>query len=676
MNKEIHNPSKARSKLVLQLDEVVRRLLDITASLLGLILLAPFFLLIGIAIKRSSPGPVFYWGERAGKNNKPFKILKFRTMYERKESFDGPKVTAEDDPRVTPLGRILRQTKINELPQLWNVLRGDMSLVGPRPEDPAIVASWPEEVRKEILSVRPGITSPASIVYRNEEDMLQSSSLMDTYVWEILPSKLRLDQIYVRNRSFLTDLDVVFWTLIALIPRLKTFSVPEHLLYWGPLARFTYGYLGWFFVDFLVSFFAVATAGVLRRLTTPFDLGLPVAVAIALVIALLFSLINTVAGINRTNWSTARSQEAFDLAVSTGVVTTLVLVANLVFPTGTRFPISVIIISGILSYFGFVIVRYRMRLIDAFANRWINLRGDKMSSLGEKVLIVGAGEVARFANWLLTNENLAQAFTVVGMVDDNPRKVGTTVDGVTVIGTTSAIPELVKKHDVGLILFAIADINPTDQDRILSICQTTGARITPVPDILDSLKAQFPKSETEREVHFNKVLHNATIDRLTGAYNRQQFMRLASVELNRSQRYGHPLSLVALFIDYERPKRVKYAQSVAVSRVMQASARHCLENIRGIDLLGRYSDDLLLILLPETDHAAAALVARRIQQKITAQVVETPLGPVQIRVESNLATTRKDTNMTLEQLINKAIEPLETVKPAAGAVPVRETHLK
>ncbi len=210
-----------RNKFLVQIDNFIRRALDIILSLIGMVVLSPLFITTAIIIKRTSSGPVFYWGPRAGKDGKTFMIMKFRTMYERKESYQGPKVTAENDPRITPLGRFLRQTKLNELPQLWNVVKGDMSLVGPRPEDPTIVKEWPEEVRKEILSVRPGITSPASVVYRNEEDLLRSSNLMDTYLWDILPTKLRLDQIYVRNRSVLSDMDVVFWTSIALIPRLK-----------------------------------------------------------------------------------------------------------------------------------------------------------------------------------------------------------------------------------------------------------------------------------------------------------------------------------------------------------------------------------------------------------------------------------------------------------------------
>ena len=319
-------------------DSAFRRLLDISISLIGLIVLSPFFLLIAIAIKRSSPGPVFYWGTRAGKNAKPFKILKFRTMYERKESYEGPKVTAEDDERITPFGRILRQTKVNELPQLWNVFFGDMSLVGPRPEDPALAEKWPEAVRREVLSVRPGITSPASVVYRNEEDLLHSSNFMDTYLWDILPSKLRLDQLYVRNRSVLTDLDVIFWTFVALIPNLKGISVPEHLLYWGPFSRFTSRYLGWFFIDFAISFLAVASAGTLRRISDPLNLGFEVSVFIALAIAFLFSLINTLTGLNSISWSRARPQDALDLAFSSGIVTVLILVANIGFFTRKPFP--------------------------------------------------------------------------------------------------------------------------------------------------------------------------------------------------------------------------------------------------------------------------------------------------------------------------------------------------
>lgn len=213
-------------------------------------MLAPIFGLLAIAIKRDSTGPVFYRGPRLGMGGKPFGILKFRTMREEAASYQGPRVTAEGDPRITPLGKWLRDTKFNELPQLWNVFVGEMSLVGPRPEDPELAEGWPREVRAEVLSVRPGITSPASVLFRDEEKMLSGQLLMETYLGDITPSKLRLDQLYVRHRSFLLDLDVLLWTfLVVLVPSLRDKKPPEEYLFWGPISRLGRKYVNWFIMD-------------------------------------------------------------------------------------------------------------------------------------------------------------------------------------------------------------------------------------------------------------------------------------------------------------------------------------------------------------------------------------------------------------------------------------------
>ena len=149
--------------------EFGKRFFDILVSAMGLIVLWPVFALVALYIKRSGPGPVFYRGRRDGLGGTNFKILKFSTMVDIPDDEDGPRITAKNDPRITPFGRWLRDTKLNEIPQLWNVLRGEMSLVGPRPEDPDIVATWTDAERQTILSIRPGITSPASIFFRDEE---------------------------------------------------------------------------------------------------------------------------------------------------------------------------------------------------------------------------------------------------------------------------------------------------------------------------------------------------------------------------------------------------------------------------------------------------------------------------------------------------------------------------
>jgi len=194
-----------------------KRLFDVVVSALGLLLLSPLLTVIALLVKLDGPGPCLYKGLRAGKDGQLFFMYKFRTMLERPAN-PGPRITARDDPRVTPLGRVLRKTKLNELPQLINVLRGEMSLVGPRPEDPYYVRLFTPEQRR-VLSARPGITSPASIIYRHEESMLSQATLEEVYLNVIMPDKLRMDLQYVKHQSFLVDLNIIFWTFLALLPR-------------------------------------------------------------------------------------------------------------------------------------------------------------------------------------------------------------------------------------------------------------------------------------------------------------------------------------------------------------------------------------------------------------------------------------------------------------------------
>lgn len=644
------------SVMMRHLDDGLRRVRDIVVSAMGMIVLAPFFLLVVMMIRRDSPGPIFYKGHRVGKNGRIFKILKFRTMYEHPASFNGARVTAKDDPRITPFGRILRDTKLNELPQLWNVFVGDMSLVGPRPEDPEIASHWPEDIRREILSVRPGITSPASVLYRNEEEMLQSRNVMDRYLWDILPSKLRLDQLYVRNRSLWTDFDVLFWTAVVLLPRLKNYVVPEHLLYWGPLARFLNRYLVWFFVDFLVAFVAVGFAGVLRRLSGPLDLGIELSIGIAFIIAFMFSMINALTGINRVEWSNAGAAEAMDLAVSTGLVTLILFLVNLFLPGGTLLPPIVLVVTGMFAYIGFVATRYRNRLVSNLVTRWLQARGERVKTLGERVLIIGAGQTARFGIWLLRNGDLARAFTPIGLIDDNPRKIGALVDGLLVIARTDKIPTLVKQHDVGLILFAISDIRPEHSERILALCRQTDARLILMPEVLDSLKAHFPTGEQSREELAEKVLRNTLYDRLTGVYNRQHFLRLLDRETQRARRYRNSLSLIIMSVDYAWPNEATRSAAIT-AQILKAVSERALRDIREIDAIGRLEEKIFGILLPETSIEGANLVAERLQVRLGSAPVWTDRGPLGVEVVMGVACL--DGSQDQESVFERAYQAMK-----------------
>ncbi len=193
-----------------------KRIFDIVVASTTIILILPMYLLITAAILITSPGPVFFTTLRVGMNGRKFKVFKFRTMVPNADKM-GPALTVSNDPRITRVGRILRQTKLDELPQLFNVLLGDMSSVGPRPEDPRYVALYTPGQYACIFSVRPGVTSPASIAFRNEENLLEGSDWETTYVQKILPSKLALDMEYIHHAHVLLDAAILFSTVKALI---------------------------------------------------------------------------------------------------------------------------------------------------------------------------------------------------------------------------------------------------------------------------------------------------------------------------------------------------------------------------------------------------------------------------------------------------------------------------
>lgn len=195
---------------------MLKRFFDIVFSLLGLILLSPVFLIVLIWIKLDSKGPVFYKQVRVGKNNKDFKILKFRSM--RQDADKGSLITIGGrDPRVTKSGYYIRKYKLDEFPQLINVLKGDMSIVGPRPEVRRYVDLYTEE-QLRVLSVQPGITDIASIKYRNENELLEKAEDPDkVYIETIMPDKLKHNLEYIDQQSFLFDLKLIIQTIKEVI---------------------------------------------------------------------------------------------------------------------------------------------------------------------------------------------------------------------------------------------------------------------------------------------------------------------------------------------------------------------------------------------------------------------------------------------------------------------------
>lgn len=194
----------------------MKRLFDIGSALMGLFLLLPVFLCISTAIFMTDGRPIFFKQQRVGRNGKHFLLLKFRSMSVLREAESG-QFDAGNSSRVTPIGSLVRKTKLDELPQLWNVLKGDMSVVGPRPEIRKWVDAYPERW-STVLMVRPGITDPASIRFRNEEELLaQATDPEKEYRDVILPQKLALYEEFVASSSFFGDLVLIFKTILAVI---------------------------------------------------------------------------------------------------------------------------------------------------------------------------------------------------------------------------------------------------------------------------------------------------------------------------------------------------------------------------------------------------------------------------------------------------------------------------
>jgi lipopolysaccharide/colanic/teichoic acid biosynthesis glycosyltransferase len=210
-----HHAESSLVAMAPALDRVACRALDIVFALAVLVLASPVLALVALVIVMESPGPIFYRARRVGRDGRNLRMLKFRKM---RRDACGPPLTTCQDRRLTRVGRVLVSLRIDELPQLWHVLRGEMSLVGPRPEDPLFVAQRPDDYRT-ILTVRPGLSGLSQLAYADERRILCRPDPMTDYLEHVLPQKCTLDRLYVERRSLATNLRVIAWTLVETVLR-------------------------------------------------------------------------------------------------------------------------------------------------------------------------------------------------------------------------------------------------------------------------------------------------------------------------------------------------------------------------------------------------------------------------------------------------------------------------
>ncbi len=658
-------PARRSHRITDFLDGIIRRIFSLVISAAGMLLLFPMYLAIVMLIKRDSPGPVIHKEARVGKRGRLFMIRKFRTTLSHEPSSESPAGMSRTERRATAFGAFLRESKLDELPQLWNVFRGDMNLVGPRAEDPKTVAEWPEEICREILSVRPGLTGPASVLYTYFDNLLQTQNVMERSLFDVLPTRLRLDQIYVRRRNLLTDLDVLGWTALALLPRLRRIPFPENLHPPGVLrALFSPDVFG-FLTDLLAAFLAAAAAGSL--FPSGFFLlgGMESSVGFYIVIALIYSLVNLVNGSHRVDWKEASAGDSLDLAISTGLVTLVIVILNLMVPGEPLTPPPFLALTGVLAFAGFVLLRYRERLITALAAGWTRLRGYSLDRFGEPVLIVGGGDTGRFTLSLLHDGPLARAFRVAGIVDDDPAKAGASIDGVEVIGTTGDIPALSKALDVGLVFFAINEIDPGESRRIARLCRGCGVRMIRVPDMMSLLPIDFPKDEDGQVALIGAVLQDSTHDHLTGVYHRQSFLRHLERELSRSEERGMPCSLLAFEVGYQWPDAVSRSRALS-DQALQVVAERTQKVVRKVDIFGRIGENDFALILPGADARNAARMAARLKRAVESVPVWTDRGPLNITVTTALLSHTAG-GRSAGELLEEALRRIKAEKPVGVA---------
>ena len=349
-----------------------------------------------------------------------------------------------------------------------------------------LAKTWPTKVAKEVLAVRPGITSPASVLYRNEENMLHAKDVLQKYLHELSPDKMRLDQLYVRYRSFWLDLDTIFWTALLLIPKIKAYSPPEQLLFVGPVTRLIKRYVMWFMWDALVAFLSFGAVGMLLRILGQSDMTWTRSFEMAVAFSLIHGTVGGLLGANRINWAKATSWDAIRLAISwlitSGISLTLYYHWNLI----TRFGLVLFSATSIFSLLGIIFVRYRSHLTIGLLSRILNAQPDPQF-IRERVLIVGSGRTAEHIAWLLDHPTYSKKFQVVGFIDDDLLTRGMRIYGVKVLGGMNDIVRIVAQKKVGLVMLADHQMSLPKYHTLREALKSTLAKVVLVPDIFGSL---------------------------------------------------------------------------------------------------------------------------------------------------------------------------------------------
>jgi lipopolysaccharide/colanic/teichoic acid biosynthesis glycosyltransferase len=442
------------------------RIIDILFSLSALLISSPFLPIIAFLIKIDSKGPVFFACNRVGRGGRIFKMYKFRTMYETPVQL-GPSVSALGDPRVTPVGGVLRRLKVNEFPQFFNVLKGDMTLVGPRPETPDLAAFYPEAA-KIIFTVKPGLAGPNQIMGRNEEELYPSGAdPVKFYIEHILPNKIPLDLAYIQDKSLIKNIKYLFLavkvTLIGAISR-------QHL--WENRSQI---YL--ILADFAACIFSFSLAHLLRYENIidhsrvnfeAFCKLLPWVVLIRLPIFIFFGFYH----------SLIRHLSIYDIKrIFKGVALsslTLITVAFIFGLTMGKEPIgnysrSVFLIDWLCLTILLVSMRALLKKL------YLIYQSDSFIPGQKNAIIWGAGDAGELC-LLYLKKNKIPEYNIVGFIDDDHSKRGRRLNGIKVLGDRHHLKILTQLYKIQEVLVAMPSAPPEALHLVMELCQQLGLK--------------------------------------------------------------------------------------------------------------------------------------------------------------------------------------------------------
>lgn len=461
-----------------------KRGFDLLASLIGLIVLSPIFLLCALLIRLTSRGPIFFRQPRLGLNARPFSVFKFRTMRMGADRL-GTLVVVPGDQRLFPVGNLLRRTKIDEIPQLINIILGDMSLVGPRPRvAEEINLHIPEE--RALLSVKPGITSYASIYHRMEADFCaQHEDPRKAHRERVLPQKSYLDADYLENISFALDMKLIMLTLLlTLAPGRGRAGTVQ---FFGVEIR-AYGRAMQMILELLIFAGAVWCAYRLR-----FEGNMPEfwqAQMSALIILIPVARVgcNYIFGIYDMMWRYLNFIDAALVALSLGSVSLVLLIMRFALPlenSNTRIfviPLGVIVLEYLLALAASLGLRGLRRALYVMDHRYQPLAMDKR----RRIMVFGAGlsglgialEIARYPH-----------FKFVGFVDDDAAKIDRLISGYRVLGSSEQLAELAFKQEITDLIICVESVLSDRAREACERCRTFGVKIHIIPTIDQILRS-------------------------------------------------------------------------------------------------------------------------------------------------------------------------------------------